>query len=571
MIILLILGLTFGSSIYGIFPFETDPLSYILETMAIFTFSTILSVYVMSFIVRGGFLNKRRLLGLILFGMLIFGAAEVIGAVFSRLFNNYHILEKTCATAAGALTAFYAIIVGATSEMNTKKLLIASNIHPISIILFYYLFKMMSDLFTNLLIFLCMSAMSFLIAKQYLQYVEKAGREILGYGSIALFKALIEAMMVDRTGLLEMSLKMVATKDNANIRVLDFRGKSVLGRVVAVDVHAGPFKNIGSSNLPSIMAEKLKERNINPIIFHVPSNHERDLIFSRECDLIVKSVLSLNANNGRAIATKSKRAKRGNITVTCQAFNGIPLIVISRAPIPTEDLPYEINEICLKKVLEKGFPDGIVVDAHNAMDDHYFEFGEEDKDNLLSALDECLEELKNDPGARPLVGFASSRLEGCTIKQGFGDGGLMVMVVEVDGQKTAYIVFDGNNMVVGFREEIVEEIKREGFEVVEVATTDTHAVVGWRAKEGYLPIGKDVDKDRVLRKVVELVKEAYSKREECVIDYFRTTVRDLHFLGYEGMERLWSVTDASIKRAKKGGFMAIISIILLGIIINLIF
>ncbi|MEM1573086.1 MAG: DUF2070 family protein [Candidatus Methanomethylicaceae archaeon] len=570
-IILIVFGLIFGAFLYEIFPYDVNPFSYILEISLIFTTSTILSVYIISSIIKNGFLNKRRLLGLVLFGMLIFGIVEIIGAIFSRLFNDYYILEKTCAIAAGALTAFYTIIIGATTEINTKKLLIVSNIHPILIILFYNFFKVISNLLNNLLIFLLMSITSFFIAKQYLLYIEKVGKEILGYGSIASFKATIEAMMMDKTGLLEIILKMVAIKNNASIKILDFKGKNHLGRIVAPDIHAGPFKNLGSSNLPSIMAEKLKEKNINPIIFHVPSNHERDLIFSKECELVVKSVLSLNIDDGKAIATKSINVKKGRITITCQVFNGIPLIVISRAPIPTEDLPYEINEICLKKLLEKGFSDGIIVDAHNAMDNNYFKFTEEDKNDLLNALDYCLNELKKDPGNKPLIGFANSKLEGYTVKQGFGDGGIMVMVVEVEGQKTAYVVFDGNNMVVGLREEIIEELRKEGFEVSEVATTDTHVVVGWRAREGYLPIGKNVDKGIILKKVVELVKEAYSKKEECSINYSKITIENLHFLGYEGMERLWAVTDSSIKRAKKGGLITIISITLLGLIINLIF
>ncbi|MCX8170107.1 MAG: DUF2070 family protein, partial [Candidatus Methanomethyliaceae archaeon] len=292
---------------------------------------------------------------------------------------------------------------------------------------------------------------------------------------------------------------------------------------------------------------------------------------SKECEMVVKTILSLNIKEGKAIATKSVNIKRGRITVTCQAFNGIPLIVISRAPIPTEDLPNEINELCLRKILEKGFSDGIIVDAHNAMDGNHFEFGENDKADLLEALDFCLDELKKDSGGRPLIGFANSKLEGYTVKQGFGDGGIMVMVVEVNGQKTAYIVFDGNNMISGLREKIIDAVKKEEFDVSEVATTDTQGVVGWRAKEGYTPIGKNVNIGIILNRTIELIRGADSKKEECSVNFSKITLEKLHFLGYEGMERLWFVTDASIKRAKKGGIVTAISIILLGLIIGLVF
>ncbi|MCS7097569.1 MAG: DUF2070 family protein [Candidatus Methanomethyliaceae archaeon] len=564
-------GLFFGIFIYGIFPYGIDPLSYVLKIIIIFTTSPIIGAYIIDTIMNDAFLNRRRLMGLLLFGMLIFGIIEIIGALLSRIFNNYLILEKTYAITAGALTALYAIVIGSITNINTKKLLILSIIHPLIIISFLSFFMMFSNLSYNLLIFLLMSGISFFITKQYLMYIERVGREILGYGSIALLKAFIEAMMIDRTGLLEKVLKMIATVDNAIIRILDFKGNNILGRMVAPEIHSGPFKNVGSSSLPTILAERFRERGINPLIFHVPSNHERDLILSKECEMVVKTILSLEIKEGKALATKSVNVKRGRITVTCQAFNGTPLIVISRAPIPTEDLPSEINELCLKKLLEKGFSDGIIVDAHNAMDGNHFEFGENDKADLLEALNFCLDELKKDSGARPLIGFANSKLEGYTVKQGFGDGGIMVMVVEVNGQKTAYIVFDGNNMISGLREKIINAVKREGFEVSEVATTDTHVVVGWRAKEGYTPIGKNVDSETIVNKTIELIKEADSKKEECSINFSKITLEKLHFLGYEGMERLWFVTDVSIKRAKRGGCIASILITILGLIIGLIF
>jgi len=143
----------------------------------------------------------------------------------------------------------------------------------------------------------------------------------------------------------------------------------------------------------------------------------------------------------------------------------------------------------------------------------------------------------------------------------------MTMVVDVEGQKTAYVVFDGNNMIRGLREEIISALEREGYENSEVATTDTHIVVGWKSKEGYLPIGKNIDKDNIIRKVLELVRDADAKKEECSIKFYKITLKNLHFLGDEGLERLWRITDESIKKVKKGGISIMIIIILLGIIL----
>ena len=47
------------------------------------------------------------------------------------------------------------------------------------------------------------------------------------------------------------------------------------------------------------------------------------------------------------------------------------------------------------------------------------------------------------------VGSASVFPTEFTLKGGMGAGGITAIVVEVENQKTAYIVIDGNNMIPG--------------------------------------------------------------------------------------------------------------------------
>ena len=60
------------------------------------------------------------------------------------------------------------------------------------------------------------------------------------------------------------------------------------------------------------------------------------------------------------------------------------------------------------------------------------------------------------------------------LKAGMGAGGITAIVVQVENQKTAYVVIDGNNMVPGLREKILDNLAELGFEASEVFTTDTH-------------------------------------------------------------------------------------------------
>ena len=60
-------------------------------------------------------------------------------------------------------------------------------------------------------------------------------------------------------------------------------------------------------------------------------------------------------------------------------------------------------------------------------------------------------------------------------EQGFGDLGIQVIVTEVDNQRTAYILIDGNNMAAGVREKLLDPILTV-VDHAEVMTTDSHVV-----------------------------------------------------------------------------------------------
>ena len=60
--------------------------------------------------------------------------------------------------------------------------------------------------------------------------------------------------------------------------------------------------------------------------------------------------------------------------------------------------------------------------------------------------------------------------------QGIGYSGMKTMMVEVNNQRTAYVLFDSNNMELGYRETIFNAVKDLDIDEIEVMTTDTHTV-----------------------------------------------------------------------------------------------
>ena len=81
-----------------------------------------------------------------------------------------------------------------------------------------------------------------------------------------------------------------------------------------------------------------------------------------------------------------------------------------------------------------------------------------------------------------------------------GPGGITAIVVQVENQKTAYIVIDGNNMIPGLREKILDALATLGFDASEVFTTDTHAVTASiTGRRGYHPVGEVMDQTVLIR------------------------------------------------------------------------
>ena len=103
-------------------------------------------------------------------------------------------------------------------------------------------------------------------------------------------------------------------------------------------------------------------------------------------------------------------------------------------------------------------------------------------------------------------------------KSGYGAGGITAIVIQIENQKTAYIVIDGNNMVPGLREKILDSLTVLGFDASEVFTTDTHAVTASiTGRRGYHPVGEVMDNALLIKYICEVAKKAEANLEICSV------------------------------------------------------
>ena len=143
--------------------------------------------------------------------------------------------------------------------------------------------------------------------------------------------------------------------------------------------------------------------------------------------------------------------------------------------------------------------------AHNCMDamEDGVHPGTELAMEYTGAAEAAFAGVAGQEQVRFLAGYAH-RTFPYSRQEGFGDLGVQVLIVDAGGQKTAYVLFDGNNMQTGTR----DEIRRRLLALVdecEVTTTDTHVV---NTVSGRNQVGLRISVDDFYPLVEDAVREA---------------------------------------------------------------
>ena len=278
------------------------------------------------------------------------------------------------------------------------------------------------------------------------------------------------------------------------------------------NVHPGPLGEIGGSNLPKILNGMLGNASM---VFHGSATHDFnpvDEVEVRKVGAAVKQALPQSCFNDSC--TVSARFRCGSVDVLAQVFGDTVIAVATRSPEVTEDLDFSVG-FAIMKSGEKYFSHVAFVDAHNCMDAmvNGVSPATELAMEYIGATDAAFAATAKEKQGRFSAGYEArvlpfSRLEG------FGDLGVQILVVDAGGQKTAYVLFDGNNMQTGTRDEIRSRLLAHVDEC-EVTTTDTHVVntISGRNQVG-LRIKVDAFYPLVEEAVMEAIADAVPARTE---------------------------------------------------------
>jgi putative membrane protein len=498
--------------------------------------------------------SMRRTLVLSLVGWLFWFLFLAAGVGLSFAFGALIWVKLSLLGFATVVTLRF-IVFTATSNVAKWRQVFSTLIQPtLSAATFFVFWTTISGIaILQLLPFMVVSPIiAYFVVYLLLSFIDRLGKSTYMLPALPLFRAFILNWVTDQNEPLEKHLEEMGEDADIDVTLLKFDSTKPKAAFIVPLVHPGPFKNIGSSLLPSLLKHDYEnEFDSNAGVFLGILGHELDLASQKENHKIISQTIAHSRFDASAgLASSFVRVTDGFATACCQVFGATAFLSFSLSPKTTEDLPQELGRIVSEEAKRYGLKTAIVVNAHNSITD--IVDVEEHLESLQRSASKCLQKATAQRTEPFMVGAATVYPKEFTLKTGMGTGGITALVVQVEKQKTAYVIIDGNNMISGVREKLLAGLTSAGFDESEVFTTDTHAVSALvTGRRGYHPVGEVMDHDLLVRYVREVAKTAESNLEPCKAGCVRFVVPKVRVIGEERLESMTTLVDQAIVKLKK--------------------
>ncbi len=499
--------------------------------------------------------NLRRVSALSFFSSLIWFGVLLLGGLTSAFLEVPGLWIRFFFLGFSGALILRLLVLSVTSFASFEGTLFSSLLQP-ALVALPILFigpKIGYNLDVQLLFFVVVSVSVALVTVFAFKYfMDRVGKETLGVASSVLFKAFLANWTEDLIHPLETFFETLGSDQDIEVSLMTFKADKKIKAVIVVPaLHPGPFKNLGSSLLPSLIQTTLEDKfNCVVSVPHGLVGHELDLSSQYQNQKVLKSLVGfVDSSSSHFEVTPFVRIENEYAKASCQIFGDCALLALTTAPNTMEDLPQELNSFIVGEAKKHGIS-ALAIDAHNSMD------GPFNLDKAIVTLGEAavdsLEKAMNLSRSSFKMGAATVVPKEFTLHDGMGPGGISVIVTEVDNQKAAYVTIDGNNMVSGLREKILSELKTLGITDGEVLTTDTHSVCGMvRSRRGYNLVGEAVDHSKLISYIREAAKSALESLEPAEVSWRTEIIPAVRVIGEQQISEIMIVADKTTQRARR--------------------
>jgi len=499
--------------------------------------------------------NLRRLSGLSLFSSLVWLGILVLGSALCSMLGSPQLWVRIFFLGFSGALILRLLVLSIVSFAGTAETLFSALFQPLlaSVPLFFMESIIGFNLTLQLLVFTAISvSVSLLAVFAFKYFMDRVGTGTLGISSSVLFKAFLANWAEDRVEPMEHFFEQLGNEQDIQVSLLSFLANGALKATFVVPaLHPGPFKNLGSSLLPSLLQTQIQDKfNCVASVPHGLVGHELDVCSQPQNQRVINSILSfIGTSTPHSEASPMVRTERGDAKVSCQIFGNCAFLTLTTAPKTMEDLPSELNSVIVGEAEKLGLH-ALAIDAHNSMNGSFNRAAA--AACFAKASVECIEKAVASQRSAFKVGAAIVVPGEFTVRDGMGPGGVSVIAVEVDGQKVAYVTIDGNNMVSGLRDKILSELKTLGIDDGEVLTTDTHSVCGMiRNARGYNLVGEAIDHHKLIGYIKDATEAALANLEPSSASWLIEVIPQVKVIGEQQINELTVLADKTTRHARR--------------------
>ncbi|MCL2642141.1 MAG: DUF2070 family protein [Candidatus Bathyarchaeota archaeon] len=477
----------------------------------------------------------------------------IIGVVFGLAFDTAWWLNSSLLGFGAVLTLRFIVLL-ATSSASFVRQIVSALLLPylgIGVFLGFWL-NMSGGTLTHFLPYLVFAPIiAYIAVFVFLRSLDKIGNRLNGVPALPLFKAFMLNWVVAANAPLETHLERMGENEDIDVTLLRFDASKPKAAIIVPLVHPGPFKNIGSSLLPSLLKKHFEEaygcQTCTPLGL---LGHELDLASQAQNFKVINQIIdAAKFETTETLASPFVQVSEGYATASGQVFGNTVFLSFTLSPKTTEDLPQELGQKIQREAQKYGLNCTLTVNCHNSLTDVIDTI--EHLTELEGVAFKCLQKVALLPKKPFKIGSSTFYPKDFTLKEGMGTGGITAIVVQVEAQKNVYIVIDGNNMVSGLREKILSALNTK-FDASEVFTTDTHAVSALvTGKRGYHPVGEVMDQDKLISYIAEAAKDATANLEPAKTGCKHLIVPQVRVIGGLRIESLSLLVAQAIKKAKQ--------------------
>jgi putative membrane protein len=544
-----------GLSTYVLFPTTQGLISGLALGITLFVITIVADTVISKIVLKDPIYTLRRTIALSFFCWVFWAFFFVLGVVFGLSFDTLWWFKLPLLGFGVVLTLRFIVLFATSSSCHARQLLAAMFWPYICIGAFLVCWAGLSGAF------IASSYVSYLVVAPVVAYVavfiflkslDNLGNKLNGVSALPLFKAFVLNWAIDANAPLEAYLDKMGETEDIDVILLRFDTSKLKAAIIVPFAHPGPFKNIGSSLLPSLLKEHFEKAYDCQVCTPLGIlGHELDLTSqTQNFKVITRIIEAANFEATETLASPFVQVSEGHATASCQIFGNTAFLSFTLSPKTTEDLPQELGQIVQKEAQKYGLNCTIVVNCHNSITDvidtveHLGEFE--------VAAFKCLQKVASMPRKPFSVGSSTIYPKEFTLKEGMGAGGITAITVQVEDQKIVYVVIDGNNMVSGLREKLLPAINAFGFDASEIFTTDTHAVSAIvTGSRGYHPIGEVMDQDKLINYVTAVAKTAAVDLEPAKAGCMSFIVPQVRVIGGSRIASLSLLVDKAITKAKQ--------------------